>query len=89
MRRLTWPSSKTNGSYRKARRGELKTFVGIESPRESSTHSEIWINTAATAPEDATELMRLHLRTNDVLDRLRLNGKSLRGALPQCLQPPS
>lgn len=41
------------GLYRKARRGEIKNFTGIDSPYEEPEAPEIRIDTAALAPEDA------------------------------------
>jgi len=43
------------GLYRKARRGELKNFTGIDSPYEPPEHPEIRIDTTADAPEAAAE----------------------------------
>jgi bifunctional enzyme CysN/CysC len=43
------------GLYRKARRGELKNFTGIDSPYETPEHAEIRIDTTASTPESAAE----------------------------------
>jgi len=43
------------GLYRKARRGELKNFTGIDSPYEPPEHPEITIESETTSPEEATE----------------------------------
>jgi len=43
------------GLYRKARRGELKNFTGIDSPYERPEHAEITIRTAEMTPEQAAE----------------------------------
>jgi bifunctional enzyme CysN/CysC len=43
------------GLYRKARKGELKNFTGIDSPYERPEHPEIIINTAESTPEQAAE----------------------------------
>ena len=45
------------GLYKKARRGELKHFTGIDSPYEAPEHAEIRIDTTATTPDDAVELI--------------------------------
>ena len=45
------------GLYRKARRGELKNFTGIDSPYEPPEHAEIRIDTTVHAPEAAAELI--------------------------------
>ena len=48
------------GLYRKARRGELRNFTGIDSPYEAPEHAEIRIDTTATNPEDAAaEIVRV------------------------------
>ena len=43
------------GLYRKARRGELKNFTGIDSPYERPEQAEITIRTADMTPEQAAE----------------------------------
>jgi bifunctional enzyme CysN/CysC len=43
------------GLYRKARRGELKNFTGIDSPYEAPLAPEIRIDTSGTAVEEAAE----------------------------------
>lgn len=43
------------GLYRKARRGELVNFTGIDSPYEAPENAEIRIDTAALAPVEAVE----------------------------------
>jgi len=43
------------GLYRKARRGELKNFTGIDSPYERPEQPEITIRTADMTPEQAAE----------------------------------
>jgi bifunctional enzyme CysN/CysC len=47
----------TKGLYKKARRGELKHFTGIDSPYEAPEHAEIHIDTIATPPDEAVELI--------------------------------
>src|SRR6185436_4611015 len=47
----------TKGLYRKARRGELKNFTGIDSPYEPPEHPEIRIDTTALSAEDAADLV--------------------------------
>ncbi len=41
------------GLYRKARRGELKNFTGIDSPYEAPEAAEIHIDTTVMTPEQA------------------------------------
>ena len=43
------------GLYKKARRGELKNFTGIDSPYEAPEEPEIRVNTADMSPEEAAE----------------------------------
>jgi bifunctional enzyme CysN/CysC len=45
------------GLYKKARRGELKNFTGIDSPYEPPEQAEITIASATTSPEEAAELI--------------------------------
>ena len=49
------------GLYKKARRGELKNFTGIDSPYEPPEHPEIRIDTTALAPGDAADAVVAHL----------------------------
>ncbi|HCZ48729.1 MAG TPA: adenylyl-sulfate kinase, partial [Gammaproteobacteria bacterium] len=43
------------GLYKKARRGELKNFTGIDSPYEAPLSPEIHIDTTALSVEDAAD----------------------------------
>lgn len=43
------------GLYRKARRGELPHFTGVDSPYEEPENPEIRIDTTAVSPELASE----------------------------------
>jgi bifunctional enzyme CysN/CysC len=45
------------GLYKKARAGQLRNFTGIDSPYERPENPEIRIDTTATSPEDAAELI--------------------------------
>jgi bifunctional enzyme CysN/CysC len=47
----------TKGLYRKARRGELRNFTGIDSPYERPESPEIRIDTLATTAEAAADLI--------------------------------
>jgi len=54
------------GLYKKARRGELKNFTGIDSPYEPPEAPEIRIDTTAESPEQAAErIVAYLLRTAD------------------------
>ena len=58
------------GQYKKARRGDLKNFTGIDSPYERPEHPEIRIDTTAMVPEAAADHIVSHLRTMGILDPL-------------------
>lgn len=51
----------TKGLYRKARRGELVHFTGIDSPYEPPEHPEIRIDTTRMSAEQASELVVRYL----------------------------
>jgi bifunctional enzyme CysN/CysC len=55
------------GLYRKARRGELKNFTGIDSPYEAPERPEIRIDTTATTPERAAEQIVAVLEARGIL----------------------
>jgi bifunctional enzyme CysN/CysC len=55
------------GLYKKARRGELKNFTGIDSPYEPPEMPEVRIDTTKVAPEDAAETIIVHLNQMGVL----------------------
>ena len=48
-------SRDVKGLYKKARRGELKNFTGIDSPYEAPEHPELRIDTAEVSADDAAE----------------------------------
>jgi bifunctional enzyme CysN/CysC len=58
------------GLYKKARRGELQNFTGIDSPYEPPEQAEVRIDTTVAAPEDAAEKVVAHLRATGILDPL-------------------
>jgi len=60
----------TKGLYKKARRGELKNFTGIDSPYERPEHPEIKIDTTTMSPEVAAEHIVAHLSAMGILDPL-------------------
>ncbi|WP_211451424.1 sulfate adenylyltransferase subunit CysN [Collimonas antrihumi] len=55
------------GLYKKARRGELKNFTGIDSPYEPPENPEIRVDTTVQSPEQAAELIVAHLIAAGVL----------------------
>jgi bifunctional enzyme CysN/CysC len=56
------------GLYRKARRGELKNFTGIDSPYEIPEAPEIRIDTTAVSAEQAAERVIAHLESLKMTD---------------------
>jgi bifunctional enzyme CysN/CysC len=56
------------GLYKKARRGELKNFTGIDSPYEAPETPEIHLDTALLAPEAAASQVIAHLREAGIID---------------------
>ena len=55
------------GLYRKARRGELKNFTGVDSPYEVPESPEVIIDTTRITPEEAAEAILEYLRTAAVI----------------------
>jgi bifunctional enzyme CysN/CysC len=56
------------GLYRKARRGELKNFTGIDSPYEAPESPEIRLDTVRLTPEAAAAQVIDHLRQGGVIE---------------------
>ena len=55
------------GLYRKARRGELKNFTGIDSPYETPESPEIRIDTTALSADEAAGRVIAHLESRKVI----------------------
>jgi bifunctional enzyme CysN/CysC len=55
------------GLYKKARRGELKNFTGIDSPYEPPEQPELHIDTTTQSAEDAAEQVLQRLRQLGIL----------------------
>ena len=55
------------GLYKKARRGELQHFTGIDSPYEAPEHAEIRIDTLTTTADEAVELIIAKLASVGIL----------------------
>jgi len=55
------------GLYRKARRGELKNFTGIDSPYETPETPEIRIDTTALSADEAAGRVIAHLQSRKVI----------------------
>ena len=56
------------GLYKKARRGELKNFTGIDSPYEAPEAAEIRIDTTTMSSEAAADSIIAYLRGKGMLD---------------------
>ena len=50
------------GLYKKARRGELKNFTGIDSPYEAPENPEIYVDTTQSKAEESAAAIIEHLR---------------------------
>ncbi|MGA2024615.1 MAG: sulfate adenylyltransferase subunit CysN [Steroidobacteraceae bacterium] len=57
------------GLYRRARKGELQNFTGIDSPYETPESPEIHIDTARTSAEQAAEQIVGYLRNAGIIGR--------------------
>jgi len=55
------------GLYKKARRGDLKNFTGIDSPYEAPENPELRIDTTNSTPEQAAEAIVAFLQAKGVL----------------------
>ncbi len=55
------------GLYKKARRGELKNFTGIDSPYEAPEHPEIYIDTTQRTSEQSAEAIVEYLQSSGLL----------------------
>ncbi len=55
------------GLYKKARRGDLKNFTGIDSPYEAPERPELRISTTEASPEQAAEAIVAFLQARGVL----------------------
>jgi bifunctional enzyme CysN/CysC len=55
------------GLYKKARRGDLKNFTGIDSPYEAPERPEIRIDTTNVSPEEAAEVIVAYLQRRGLL----------------------
>jgi bifunctional enzyme CysN/CysC len=55
------------GLYKKARRGELANFTGIDSPYEAPESPEVYVDTARMEPEEAADRIIQALRTRSIV----------------------
>jgi bifunctional enzyme CysN/CysC len=58
------------GLYKKARRGELRNFTGIDSPYERPEQAEVRIDTVTTRPETAADIVIAFLQQRGLVDRV-------------------
>src|SRR6185503_6755115 len=56
------------GLYKKARRGDLKNFTGIDSPYEPPPNPELRIDTTVTSPEHAAEAIVAFLEARGIFE---------------------
>jgi bifunctional enzyme CysN/CysC len=56
------------GLYKKARRGELKNFTGVDSPYEAPEHAEIRLETRAAPAEDCAMIVLDYLRRAGIVE---------------------
>ena len=55
------------GLYKKARRGELKNFTGVDSPYEVPEAPEITLDTTVLTPEQAADVILEHLKSTGIV----------------------
>ena len=55
------------GLYKKARRGELKLFTGIDSPYEPPMAPDVRLDTTVASPDDTAELVMRYLRSKGLV----------------------
>jgi bifunctional enzyme CysN/CysC len=56
------------GLYKKARRGEIKNFTGVDSPYETPEAPEIYLDTASLTPEAAADRVLSTLQDMGIID---------------------
>jgi bifunctional enzyme CysN/CysC len=56
------------GLYKKARRGELKNFTGVDSPYEAPEGAEVRLDTTRLSPEQAAEVILRQLLSAGIVD---------------------
>jgi bifunctional enzyme CysN/CysC len=55
------------GLYKKARRGDLKDFTGVDSPYEAPDHPEIRLDTTQLSPEASAATILNQLRATGMI----------------------
>ena len=56
------------GLYKKARRGELGNFTGVDSPYETPEHPDVRLDTTRLSAEDGASAILQHLARVGVID---------------------
>jgi bifunctional enzyme CysN/CysC len=56
------------GLYKKARRGELANFTGVDSPYEKPERPEVWVDTTRFTPDQAADIILEQLQRARVID---------------------
>src|SRR5262245_31710078 len=56
------------GLYKKARRGDLKNFTGIDSPYEPPEYPEVRVETTATTPGSAADTIIAFLQQRGLIE---------------------
>ena len=57
------------GLYKKARRGELKNFTGIDSSYETPENADIYLDTSTMTAEQAAERVIGKMRKSGIINR--------------------
>src|SRR4030095_12705643 len=57
------------GLYKKARKGDLRNFTGVDSPYEVPEHPDLRLDTTRLTPEDSAEEILQHLQRAGVVGR--------------------
>ena len=58
--------ARSEGPLRKALRGEIKNFTGIDSPYEAPENPEIHLETLGKSPEELVEILENWLHERDI-----------------------
>ena len=57
----------SKGLYKKARRGEIKNFTGIDSDYQAPTNPEVVVNTEKSSAEECANIILDYLETHEIL----------------------
>jgi len=56
------------GLYKKARRGELRNFTGVDSPYEAPERPDVRVDTTSLSPEQAVTALLAELERRGIID---------------------